>query len=365
MAKKYYWLKMDNGYLSSPKVKKLRKIAGGDTYTIIYLKMLLLSIENGGLIEYQGIEPTLEEELALILDEDEDNVKITVAYLLSQGLLVFVNDKTFFLPDAAERIGTESESKERVRAYRERKAIRDSIPLEMVKKLTHEQILLPDGNVKFIDNKRYGGNAEYVYELAECKCEICGESNTKKLLIHHNNGYSNDLEDLYLLCHSCHKQVENGTLKCDKHKRKAVTCNSLVTACNIDIEKDIEIDIEKDIDIEKEKDNKRSAQNKHFVPPTVDEVRAYCKERGNNIDAESFVDYYTSTGWLVGKKPMKDWKASVRTWERNERRQGNARPDTAATGNTKREWHLECAVDGTKDCNREPATGQFDWSGLS
>ena len=126
-----------------------------------------------------------------------------------------------------------------------------------------------------------------------------------------------------------------------------------------------EIDIEKDIDIEKEKDNKRSAQNKRFVPPSVDEVRAYCKERGNNIDAESFVDYYTSTGWLVGKKPMKDWKASVRTWERNERRQDNARPDTAATGNTKREWHLECAVDGTKDCNREPATGQFDWSGLS
>lgn len=114
-----------------------------------------------------------------------------------------------------------------------------------------------------------------------------------------------------------------------------------------------------------EKVNKRSAQNKRFVPPTVDEVRAYCKERGNNIDAESFVDYYTSTGWLVGKKPMKDWKASVRTWERNERRQDNARPDTAATGNTKREWHLECAVDGTKDYNREPSTGQIDWSGLS
>lgn len=72
-----------------------------------------------------------------------------------------------------------------------------------------------------------------------------------------------------------------------------------------------------------EKDNKRSAQNKRFVPPTVDEVRAYCKERGNNIDAESFVDYYTSTGWLVGKKPMKDWKASVRTWERNERKPAN------------------------------------------
>lgn len=111
--------------------------------------------------------------------------------------------------------------------------------------------------------------------------------------------------------------------------------------------------------------NKRSAQNKRFVPPAVDEVRAYCEERGNNVDAESFVDYYTSTGWLVGKKPMKDWKAAVRTWERNERRQDNARTDTAATGNTKREWHLECAVDGTKDYNREPSTGQVDWPELS
>ena len=48
----------------------------------------------------------------------------------------------------------------------------------------------------------------------------------------------------------------------------------------------------------------------------MDEVRAYCQERGNNVDAERFIDYYTSNGWKVGKNPMKDWKAAVRTWER-------------------------------------------------
>lgn len=246
MAKKFYWLKMDKDYLSSPKIKKLRKIAGGDTYTIIYLKMQLFSIENGGVIEYQGIEPTLEEELALILDEDEDNVKITISFLFAQGLLICGDKNTFLLPDAANRIGTESESRERVRAYRERKAIRESIQLEMVQKLSHEQILLPDGNVKFIDNKRYGGNAEYVYELAECKCEICGESDTKKLVIHHNNGYSNDLNDLYLLCHSCHKKVESGKLKCESHRRKGVTCNTYVTGCNSEKEKEKDIDSDQD-----------------------------------------------------------------------------------------------------------------------
>ena len=54
---------------------------------------------------------------------------------------------------------------------------------------------------------------------------------------------------------------------------------------------------------------------KRFKPPTVDEVRAYCTERGNSVDPQSFVDFYTSNGWKVGKNPMEDWKAAVRTWE--------------------------------------------------
>jgi hypothetical protein len=56
---------------------------------------------------------------------------------------------------------------------------------------------------------------------------------------------------------------------------------------------------------------------KRFSPPTVEEVKAYCAERKNNVDAQRFVDYYTSNGWLVGKNKMKDWRAAVRTWERN------------------------------------------------
>lgn len=247
MAKRYYWLKLEKDYLSSPKIKKLRKIAGGDTYTVIYLKMLLLSIEKCGVIDYQGIEPTFEEELALILDEDSDNVRVTLSFLLSQGLIFDSEDGSFMLPEAANRIGTESESKERVQAYRQRKAIRENIPLTMVKKLSNEQILLSDGNTKFIDNKRYGGNAEYVYELAECKCELCGETNTKSLVIHHNNGNSNDLEDLYLLCHSCHKKVENGKIKKLEHKRKDVTCNTYVTGSNTYIDIDKKKEKEKDI----------------------------------------------------------------------------------------------------------------------
>jgi uncharacterized protein YdaU (DUF1376 family) len=56
---------------------------------------------------------------------------------------------------------------------------------------------------------------------------------------------------------------------------------------------------------------------KRFVPPTLDQIRFYCNERLNNVDANKFIDHYTSNGWLVGKNKMKDWKAAIRTWEKS------------------------------------------------
>ena len=60
-------------------------------------------------------------------------------------------------------------------------------------------------------------------------------------------------------------------------------------------------------------------RSKRFVPPTVEEVRDYCQERGNSVDPQRFVDYYSSNGWMVGRTKMKDWKAAVRNWEQREK----------------------------------------------
>ena len=79
----------------------------------------------------------------------------------------------------------------------------------------------------------------------------------------------------------------------------------------------LDIDKEKDIEEEKKKNSNVKARSR-FTPPTLDEVKAYCRERGNNVDAERFIDYYTANGWKVGKNSMKDWKAAVRTWERSD-----------------------------------------------
>lgn len=63
-----------------------------------------------------------------------------------------------------------------------------------------------------------------------------------------------------------------------------------------------------------------------FKKPTLDEVRNYCLERNNNISCQEFIDYYESVGWMIGKKHMRDWKAAVRTWERNNKKKNNDSP---------------------------------------
>ena len=68
---------------------------------------------------------------------------------------------------------------------------------------------------------------------------------------------------------------------------------------------------------------KGSVRASRFTPPTVEEVRAYCMERGNNVDPERFVNHYTANGWKVGRNSMKDWKAAVRTWEREEKKESS------------------------------------------
>lgn len=217
MAKKYYWLKLKADFFTSRAMKKLRRIAGGDTYTIIYLKLQLLSLKDEGLLFYEGVEPTFYEEMALALDEDAENVRATLIFLESMGLISQTNDHEYILTEVPYLIGGESESAERVRRHRGKKALQ------------------------------------------------------------------------------CNAEVTEG--------------NKLVTESNTEIE------IEKELDKDKEKSKREKA--KRFTPPTLEEVQAYCLERNNNVDAQHFIDYYTSNGWQVGKNKMKNWQAAVRTWERN------------------------------------------------
>lgn len=94
-----------------------------------------------------------------------------------------------------------------------------------------------------------------------------------------------------------------------------------------------ENDKENNININNKENNniniiiKESKKNsyKSFTKPTIEDIKLYCEERKNKIDAEKFFDYYESNGWKVGKNSMKDWKAAVRTWERNEKQDNTSK----------------------------------------
>lgn len=118
MAKRYYWLKLPKDFFEDKAIKRLRQIAGGDTYTIIYLKMLLKSMEDDGKLFYEGIEDTICDEIALDINESADDVQVTISYLEKKGLLI-VTDSEVELTRLTEMVGSESAVTERVRKHRE------------------------------------------------------------------------------------------------------------------------------------------------------------------------------------------------------------------------------------------------------
>lgn len=222
MAKKYYWLQLKSTFFSNRIAKKLLKAERGKIYALIYLKMLLFSVDKEGHLFFEGVEHTFAEEIALVLDEELEDVKTTIETLESAGAMEQIAADEWYLTEMPELIGKESESAERVREYRKRK-----------------------------------------------------------------------------------------TLQCNTN---VTECNALVTECNTEKRRE---EIEKSREENTKSKGECEGENrKRFVPPTVGEVIAYCVERGNDIDAQQFIDFYASKGWMVGKNKMTDWKAAVRTWEK-------------------------------------------------
>ena len=118
-----------------------------------------------------------------------------------------------------------------------------------------------------------------------------------------------------------------------REKKKQESLPS-VTKSNADVTPNVTNDNEsKSIEIEKEieLENRDICMGKtsRFIPPTLEQVQEYCDERNNDVDAQRFIDFYSSKGWMVGKNKMKDWKACIRTWEKN----SNGKPVNRSSGN--------------------------------
>lgn len=111
-------MKLKENFFQDKTIKKLRKIAGGDTYTVIYLKLMLLGLKDGGKLFFDGVENSFHEELALEIDEDSENVKFTLMFLEKTGLLEEINESELFLTRMPEMIGSETDKAELMRRKR-------------------------------------------------------------------------------------------------------------------------------------------------------------------------------------------------------------------------------------------------------
>lgn len=272
-TKKYYWLKLKDDFFRDKRIKKLRRIAGGDTYTVIYLKMQLLSIKNNGVLIYEGIEDNFAEELALELDEDTENVKVTLAFLQGNGMIEETEPDHFLMTETIKCIGSESTSAERVRKHREKKA-QNALPKPeaktnaerqkafRAKKACEEQQHIPLVE-DHLNATRYNGNYYVVMKRDKFKCAIC--NSIENLCVHHIDGYdplkphNSNENKMLVLCRHCHSHIHAGAEipssileSIDYYSNGNEMCNGYVTTSNTEIEKEKDREIELETEEETE-----------------------------------------------------------------------------------------------------------------
>lgn len=129
MSRKFYWLKLKTGFFNQPKLKKLRREEGGERLLVVYIRILLSSVPNEGKIVFEGLEPTLADELALALDEDSEDVQRVLEFLNQYGLIEEIAKNEFVLTEALESIGSETDSAERMRRFRKKQASQCDTPV--------------------------------------------------------------------------------------------------------------------------------------------------------------------------------------------------------------------------------------------
>ena len=296
MSKTYYWLKLKKDFFKNPRIKKLRGMAGGDTYTCIYLQLLLSSLETDGVLVYEGIEPTFAGELSLITDEDETDIQATLDYLIKQGLMEQVGDK-FILTQTPELTGKAEDSKDRVKRFRKRQK--------------QEQIEAKE--------------EQYSDEKTECNegVTVC-------------NGICNvTCNDVTVLESELESELEKELEKELESESEVANATTQVCVCvregkSHDEEKSHESKEPPNKSEEKSHEGLPSKgklseeeKSKRFKKPSLEELEAY-KTQNNLalVDCEAFFDFYESKGWVVGKSPMKDWRATMRNWDRTEKERG-------------------------------------------
>ena len=290
---KYYWLKLHRDFFKRHDIKIVESMPNGKDYILFYLKLLVESVDHEGKLRFSDAIPYNAEMLSAVTNTNTDIVKGALKTFADLGMVTILEDSTIFMSEVEKMMGYETKWAEKKRKQRLLPPL-----LNGSKRLNGEAMQLPDGSIRYVDEKRYGGNGMLVLDRAQGRCEWCGSD--ENIVIHHANGYSNEPNDLICLCSKCHGMA---------HSKDGGNCPPPVLSMS-----------DKSKSKSKSKNIKENIKEKSFIPPTLEEVEAYCKERNNNVDAKAFFDYFTEGKWKDSKgNPVRNWKQKVITWEKFEK----------------------------------------------
>ncbi len=218
--KKYYWLKLKRDFFKRHDIKIVEGLENGKDYLLFYLKLLVEAIDHEGSLRFSDTIPYSDKMLSIITDTNIDTVRSAMNIFIELGLIEVLDDKTIYMKQIENLIGSETNWAKQKRLQRIEKA-----------------------------------------------------------------------DNVHQLSTSSPPQVHQ------EYRDKSIEYR----------DKSIEIDKEKE-SIKKKK-----------IPPTIEDITSYCDERKNGIDPQHFFDYNEARGWVIGKNKMKDWKAAIRTWEKNQK----------------------------------------------
>ena len=117
--RRYYWLQLKDDFFNSKEMKLMRRLPGGEEITIIYLKMMLASLQEQGKLYFEGLAEDLAEELSLLIDEDPEAIRLTLMFLTKKKLITTSDNYQFNLEQVPEMVGSETASTRRSRKHRE------------------------------------------------------------------------------------------------------------------------------------------------------------------------------------------------------------------------------------------------------
>lgn len=305
--KKYYWLKLKKEFFKQKTIKKMRQLPGGEVYALIFLEMLTIATETEGVIYYENIESTPEEELALTLDEDVNAVKMTVSMLRMMNLLEDCKNGDFFLPDAVKMTGSESESAERMRRMREKHKADN----ENTQKIE-------SGNTGLLPEASHCDAGVTESDASHCDGDVteCNEGKTGII----PNMPASESGKIGIIPNM--PAPENGSQKVKNSLEAATalglddsTTDTSVTLCknvqNSDEHKEIEIDKDKDILISNHPSNEDISSLKSAVDSNynITRVNARTIEESAKTDADHPEEPSTQTG-----DPVQDESQSLDGW---------------------------------------------------